>query len=118
MISKELITQILRVYPQYSKQDECTGNITYEGKSSIIYFEVNSKMISQCNVYELAHKCKEWAMSKGFIILTYGEAYYNVDVHYKCNNSKIGRMAFYDTAQEEPEAIFKACQWILDNKDT
>jgi hypothetical protein len=117
MISKELITQVLRGYPKYSEQDECTGNITYKVGSNIIHFEVNSNMMSQYNVYEFAYKCKEWAMSKGFIIITYGEAYYNVDVHYKNNKSQIGRMAFYDTAQEEPEAIFKACQWILDNKE-
>lgn len=69
------------------------------------------------NIYELANKCKEWAMSQGFIILTYGEAYYNVDVHYHSNKSKFGNLAFSETAQEEPQAIFKACQYILDNQD-
>lgn len=65
------------------------------------------------NLYELSHRCKEWATSKGFIILTYGEAYYNVDVHYRSNKSKFGNLAFSETDLEEPEAVFKACEFIL-----
>ena len=75
------------------------------------------------NIYELAHKCKEWALSKGYII--------EVGVHPTIKKDRTDRDYFYiittDRGQQlvpkfveiiktEPEAIFKACEWIL--KDT
>jgi hypothetical protein len=103
MISQDLLSEILNV--------DC-----YEvGVSKNIFtYQLVKGCKSEINIYELVHKCKEWAMSKGFIVLTYGEAYYNVDVHYHSNKSKFGNLAFSDTAQEEPEAMFKGCQYILD----
>jgi len=59
------------------------------------------------NIYELAHKCKEWARDIGFT--------------FKIEFSKRGvSLMFYgdiknpyNVADTEPEAIFKACEWIL-----
>ena len=39
------------------------------------------------NIHELAHKCKEWACTYKYLL---------------------------ESGSTEPEAIFKACQWILD----
>ena len=102
MISQDLLTEVLNI--------DC-----YEvGVSrNTLTYQLVKGCKSEINIYELAHKCKEWAMSKGFIVLTYGEAYYNVDVHYHSNKSKFGNLAFSETAKEEPEAMFKGCQFIL-----
>ena len=67
--------------------------------------------IDTINIYELAHKCKEWALKHHYKVISkpdnvpgLWEAYVNLSL-----TSKHGEVA--DT---EPEAIFKACQWILD----
>lgn len=109
-ISKELLSKVLGI-----RVDSFYSHVS---SGMLGYFCNNDQFQEEINIYELAHKCKEWATSQGFIILTYGEAYYNVDVHYHSNKSKFGNLAFSADAKTEPEAIFKACKWILDNKDT
>ncbi len=67
---------------------------------------------TEINIYELAHKCKEWALTKGYMLSslkgsTFGRCAIvrNVtDVHYE----------FDILDDSEPQAIFKACQWILE----
>lgn len=64
-------------------------------------------------LHYVVHKCKEWAYDNGFWIQAYvdGRSYlttryqtvpYTEDIKFK--------------EATEPEAIFKACQYILDNK--
>lgn len=119
MISKELITQALEMYPQYSKDDECTGNIQYRTGTNIIHFEVNSNSMQSTNIYELQHKCKIWAYKNGFILRS---EYYPPDSFLfsggclLVNISTEESMWFNGTL--EPKAIFKACQWVLDNKES
>ena len=78
------------------------------------------------NIYELAHKCKEWARRNGLLLTTcpyeiYNQYCGNDDDYstYTCyvNISQHENGIDYDfevTADTEPEAIFKACQNILD----
>ncbi len=106
MISKELISIILK---QDINQIHLECDTIYYGEDFIPSLKDGFKI----DIHNLAHKCKEWAMSQGFIILTYGEAYYNVDVHRHANKSKFGHLVFEGTSETEPEAIFKACEWIL-----
>lgn len=77
------------------------------------------------NIYELEHKCKEWALKYDCML----NSWYTEEQ----SDSSLGQMAavcniyhsftsFEDIvksfeADTEPEAIFKACQWILDYKD-
>ncbi len=80
------------------------------------------------NRYELAHKCKEWALKQNFKVddeFSYGlekgraklKQYQEFDI---CDvfGYKIGRTAESDwfDADSVPEAIFKACEWILEQK--
>jgi hypothetical protein len=97
MISKELITQVLNL----KRVDEI-----YVEDNLIYFCELNEGI----NIYELAYKCKEWAYEFGYQLASYptGEIYMCRDPH---NNN------VYVSGSSEPEAIFKACQWILDNKD-
>ena len=78
------------------------------------------------NIYEFAFKCKEWASNLGYQIISgpsderayredFEQAYSEVlwyegdDIHRKYKNKLF-------LACSEREAIFKACQWILENK--
>jgi len=70
------------------------------------------------NIYELAHKCKEWVFKTTEYSFSSG---ISRTIHAACKNKigdgvvMLGGKFFF--ADSEPEAIFKACQWILDNKD-
>lgn len=72
--------------------------------------------IDTIGIHELAHKCKIWAFNNGFSICVY-----NINDGYKIEVSQRGKgyfsykSLFFDL-EAEPEEIFKACQWILDNK--
>jgi len=58
------------------------------------------------NIYELAHMCKKWASKSGWDIWSGVE---NANVHKKTSDD-----IYYSVcAKTEPEAIFKACEWIL-----
>ena len=114
MISKELLSEVLGLEIKEIKNksngalyvtDNCVGFSTKEETTGLI------------NIYELAHKCKEWAKSKHFI---------DIDSHCDCARwgaeatAHNGRPSvFYEQVfigRTEHEAIFKACKWIKDNK--
>lgn len=73
------------------------------------------------NIYQLAHKCKEWALSKGYILMSSPRTSSSFAT---CEFCKNGKCDYEDDlwndfrADTEPEAIFKACQWILNNKES
>ena len=104
MISKELLSEIisediksLRIDGNYIDY-QCTSE---EGHDDTI------------NIYELAHKCKEWA-NHHFTLLS-AVSFDRDNKPYCMVIGDIEEELF--EASTEPEAIFKACQWILDNKD-
>ena len=74
---------------------------------------------SSINIYELAHMCKEWAKDEGYFILSASDGYCVVE------DTATFTLQFSITRPEElkclsypePEAVFKACQWIYDNKE-
>lgn len=117
MISRELLSEVLnesRVILDYE--------VSICGKE-IHYGHTDIDEDGFINIYELAHKCKEWATpihSQYFLTIFIGGIsetthirQYGVDIVDKdlCNIAGF-------TAVTEYEAIFKACEWILDNKET
>ena len=101
----------MRQYPQYSNIDFCSGNIQIKQHS--IHFEVNKSYMTQLNVYEFAHKCKEWAWSNGYRVIEIQKGVVWV-IHKEYNIL----MAFnYSMICYQDIDIESACQWILDNKD-
>lgn len=116
MISKELLSEILKEY-KFPFSYEYN---TYNDYTKKIYFYVNSELkidFFLINIYELAHKCKVWALSKGYYFSIYS-------FNFSCNTEQehrirllLGNEVVYwgnDSCNEsEPEAIFKACEWIL-----
>ena len=108
MISKELLKNVL--YGENIDNISIISNdITFEYSHYVNgVFQYRRK--TDINIYELAHKCKEWALKHHYKVISkpdnvpgLWEAYVNLSL-----TSKHGEVA--DT---EPEAIFKACQWIL-----
>ena len=120
-ISKELLSSVLgvnileytqttrNVYFSYTKD-----NITYTGFS--------------INIHELADKCKKWALACKYtitpIVILSGKDYLRYILEVKSfHNPSIDRKAFTyfrhctpKVYNSEQQAVFDACQWILDNK--
>lgn len=118
-ISKELLSEVLdnevpyqvKVHKIIIKNNSL--NYFYNSKDSGGgLFEANEYI----NIYELAHKCKEWAVIRQF----YNVASLLDYTGYTCIIRQ-DPMTFLNTelrfrAGTEPEAIFKACQYIMENK--
>lgn len=114
MISKELLSEVLGYEARY-----------IQTVGTKLCFSCHIKGGSNINIYELAHKCKEWAYTKYKIILTSKLFDYQIKNIFDCyletgekSRENIRNFAHPDfISNTEPEAIFKACQWILDNKE-
>lgn len=122
MISKELLSEVLDVEVRVIAGVTSTNELKYN----------NDSIAQFINIYELAHKCKEWAfqqhkMQIGTTYLCDKEKVYgkigcrlghisNNTVNRKIEltwNDRYYCIKIFDTEQL---AIFSACQWILDNK--
>ena len=74
-----------------------------------------------CCKHCLSNKCKEWSYTQGYIL--FSKIRLNSSLA-SCYFDTMGKHDYEDgyhndfRAESEPEAIFKACQWILDNKDS
>ena len=99
MISKELLSELLGCRCSKIKPFGTT-RIAYTFLDSPNYVDAT------INIYELAYKCKEWAYGLGVAI---DSCHQTAIIHFDRKIEIKG-----DT---EPEAIFKACEWILENKD-
>ncbi len=101
MITKELLSAVLNVdvtIPSHEDENTlCYSTKTYKYTGNNI------------NIYELAHKCKEWLLHK-----------YEITLETNINKTNCVAIARKDdwfdvyNADTEPKVIFKACQWILE----
>ena len=98
MISKELLSEVLNLNITYIER--CNNSIIY--KISVYDRE------EEVNIYELAHKCKEWAYNKGYIIKT------DIAGEWELYNFKNGGIFDTQNSSSEQQAVFDACQYILD----
>ena len=122
MISKELLIEVLgseykHRLVDWFQTDEDNFLRTYYDCGS---YDDKGRPIGlglEINIYELAHKCKEWAYKKGYILTPWkrdGE-WYGCEVRDITSEDIVminGKT--YTRSKLEPEAIFKACQWILE----
>ena len=135
MISKELLSEVLDIPLQHIRYNGTTNHYKIFKEN---LFNWNSGDYGrwsnlEINIYELAHKCKEWACKKGYSIISisdfdirhdtidnydkyYFTAYINMNLFPELNKKEYTHLHDINSSTE-PEAIFKACQWILDNKD-
>ena len=118
MISKELLSEVLNL--NMWKTDSLNISID-ENKvycNGIFLGDLGYQQSSYVvNIYELAHKCKKWAFNNGFG-LTSGLLNYSKTKIAVLENIDLLMPKISFTGNTEPEAIFNACQWILDNKDS
>lgn len=113
MISKKLLKNVL--YGESIDNISIISNdITFEYSHYVNgVFQYRRK--TDINIYELAHKCKEWALSKGYIInsgATTSNDWSSTIYKVIKENPYIKELS-HTWGQSENEAIFRACQWIL-----
>ncbi len=97
MISEKLLSKILRAPIQEFK-------INNEGNIDFVFLGTYDEW-KVINIHELAHMCKEWAYNKGIAI----DSCFQTAVIHLDKPIEI-------KASTEPEAIFQACEWILDKE--
>ena len=116
IISKELLSEVLQqnvisVYEQRNQHRYTTSSVNGPWTSG--------SDVPLPNMYELAHKCKEWAWEKHSLMLF--QTQYFPKVYYGIKDLKTPMEDFISkvpqcdrfSADTEPEAIFKACEYIL-----
>ena len=69
--SKELLSEVLKI-ELACKKDIPNEIIRFDPEANEIAYFIKSMrwgdVAKRINIYELAHKCKEWALSEGYII--------------------------------------------------
>jgi hypothetical protein len=119
MISKELLTairtdvhKVLNIDLDYIQEDNKIG-----------YF-LDNRQWYFINIYEIANTCKIWAFYQGYELLSGTISEDNGDMIFECsiyNKNADGADTYFITefeALNEPEVVFKACEWILEqNKE-
>jgi len=113
MISKDLLSEVLGrkvLWHEFTSQYGFDA-IEYEVHDSS---QRGNRFQDVINIHELAHKCKEWALGQDeypIYLSSWVEddkSYCEIDME---NEEKS------TVADTEPEAIFKACEWIREQKD-
>ncbi len=113
MIKHELLSEVLGY--------ECTMPYYTEGQVNIQLFVKGAFNVSSINIYELAHKCKEWAFEQGYAlyikirpdILDLKDVNHFYVVQIGTGSDKNANQFYGDS---EPDAIFSATEWIQENK--
>ena len=103
MISKELLNKVLGYAPYKILP---ITNVSGVGTKTLICENEDGTVRAYWNIYELAHKCKEWAYNKGWALCTQREFIYE---GYSCDvcHEQDGYCKKF-VMETEPEAIFKA----------
>ena len=110
MISKELLSEVFIKQVKaiiIDPKEDCTIG----ANELIICFD---GYIQKWNIHELAHKCKEWARDKDIFLRSfydYEGAFCYISAPTWVDKIEIPKTGF--CSETEPEAIFKACDWIL-----
>ena len=114
MINKELLSEVLAL--TVVKVLELEGSILWYKGIVNVNGSPYAKELS-VNIYELAHKCKEWAFNNGYELRSGQDIDVKKELCYFCEYKQERQLDYlngdYFLAETEPEAIFKACQWIL-----
>ena len=128
MISKYMLKEVLFYKEKYKDQVEITRlvfNKHYiEYTSDVAGNPYNYITHDKINVYELSNLCKIWAFVNGYELLSGTISEDNGDMIFECSiydkNADTSDTYFITEFedQNEPEAIFKAAQWVLDNVKT
>ena len=118
-ISKELLSEVLKLeVVKHSLYNELhkSFNITYMQSEDSL-----KSSWMPINVYEFTFKCKEWAFSKGYIVSSGLTPVLGVNKDgwaevFNSSTPLDGKLHTFKQLSEI-EAVFKACEWILESKD-
>ena len=68
-----------------------------------------------CCEHCLSNKCKEWAYNQGYVLDCFSKC---IEIRKKNEEDilYIERGELFDDSSYDISLVFKACQWILDNK--
>ena len=119
MISKELLSKVLKENITYIELKGDTNYVQAGFKNSEIVYVGKLQKRKKINIYELAHKCKEWVFNKGYELRTSTIGIVDVYDHIYIDKEDGLTGVFINCRKEadtEPEAIFKACEYIMENK--
>ena len=128
-ISKELLSEVL------GRQVALDGNIQIA--NTVVHYSDTTHM-SSINIYELVHRCKKWARTLKFIYMNIGnplsETRSGLDIRISIKqlygkpfgveivtlDERFSILSYlkHETFDTEQDAVVKACEWILKNKDT
>lgn len=115
LISNELLSEVFNKNVIYTRiYNQNILNITWD-------IDKKLNVGTNINIYELANKCKEWATKHNFHLVSWTISYEAVknkgycQTHNTQDSTKENDKPFREST--EIKAIFKACQWILDNKE-
>ena len=107
-ISKELIKNVLAEETKNLSED-----FSFDIDEDYIVFRDEGETLFDYNIYKFAFKCKEWALTQNYSILSLStKDGGKCEFYLKSKNSikdKIKR------DKSEVESIIKACSWILEN---
>lgn len=101
MISKELFSEVSGI--DIIHCSKCKAS------SDLFYIDTNGG--HYINIYELGHKCKEWAKNKGYVV---GTDLDKVNIWSIKERIIVNHFEVY--FEDYLEFEIKACQWILENK--
>ena len=117
--SKELLSA---VYGGATDPNERIDGININGNTVEIFYSEPEygEDVEEINIYELAHKVKEWALKQGYRIasqliergITIDIGMNGFAVVHTCN-----REVNKEREDTEPEAVFAAGEWVLNQQD-
>lgn len=119
IISKELLSEVLELDIIQLNIDEEVSYTFFVGvkpDNNGNPYEVYED--NYINIHELAHKCKEWAIEQGYIIQIMPFCILVLQI--ENSMEQVFRYEKEDMENQKPylpEYEFKACQWILENKE-
>ena len=124
MISKELLQQIVGLIVK-----EVVSTDINRIDNNIYYNIEEIDILQSINIFELSYRCREWARTNGYEvsacrpIVSNDEGKAVINYWYKSYIFKFELgvchgpeqiLKFDVNVSSEPEAVFKACEWILE----
>ena len=87
------------------------------GEDGLVYYLTPTKLhFDTINIYELAHRFKEWAYSNGYKIRPYKEGLAIYEAEIKEVQVTQNQEKWYLVCESEPDVVFRSCFWLLKNK--
>lgn len=110
-ISTGLISSVL-----VKETKNLSDYFTFSIKDNYILFADEGECMFEVNIYEFAHKCKDWALVRGYKIQSQINKDNKGHSHITKKNDDDWAKGFFENT--EFEAIIKACEFILIKKES